>query len=360
MKALPKALCAGIVAFALMFALGQAMAVDIASDDDTDNTLGATVVSAEPEITSFDITDVTDVSQMHTQLDVNTTYYFNVTVMDPDGWGDMKWINIRIWYDGGAGELTFDQQAAAGANYRADLNYTNVADLTIPALGEWGVAEGNIAYASGSSSIFTNVVNENYTFKLAFTLNNQIRQAADPTSQAPGPYNDPFSWNSEVRAKDFGNPDITNQANATNVYHEFGVYLFTNVSIGGDWDAGTISPGGSATTGIVTVTHQANRDYRMSVWFDTNLTDGGNQIPIASNVNITADGDPNDAITLDLPFGGLGITNREYIWGAAGSEQAHNVSGNSETTGVQFGVSVPFGTPSGTYTATLTIRVETP
>ncbi len=359
MKALPKALCAGIVAFALMFALGQAMAVDIGTDDDTDNTLGATVVSAEPEITGFDITDVGDNSLMHTQLDVNTTYYFNVTVMDPDGWGDLQWINIRLWYDGGSIERTFDQQASAGANYRVDLNYTNVAPLPDPALSEWSVPEGNLVYDSGSSSNFTNVANENYTFKLAFTLNNQIRQAAEPTNQASGVYNDLDSWNSEVRAKDFGNPDITSQANATGVYHEFGVYLFTNVSIGGDWSAGPISPGGNDVTGIVTVTHQANRDYRMSVWFDTNLADDGNQIP-ATNINITADGDGGDAITSDVTFTGLGDTNRVYIHGSSGTQRLHNVSADQETTGVRFGVSVPFGTPSGTYTATLTIRVETP
>ncbi len=358
MRATTRALTIGLLTFSLLLGLGQAMAGDISSDDDTDNTLGATVSSLQPEITAYDITDVADSSLMHAQLDVNTTYYFNVTLMDPDGWGDFQWSNIRIWFDGGAFEATFDQQAAAGANYRADLNYTNVAPVGDPALTEWSVIEGNIVYDSGSSSIFTNVANENYTFKLAFTLNNQIRQADDPTNQAIGAYNDLSSWNSEVRAKDFGNPDVTNRANAADIYHEFGVFLFTNISIGADWDAGTISPGANAVTNTVTVTHQANRDYRMSVWFDTNLTSGGDQIPIASNVNITAAGDPNDDIASDILFGGLGFANREFIWGT-GASQAHNVSSDQETTGVQFGVSVPFGTPSGNYVATLTMRVET-
>ncbi len=361
MKALPKALCAGIVAFALMFALGQAMAGDIASDDDTDNTLGATVISDPPEIISFDITNAADGSLMHTQLDVNTTYYFNLTVSEPDGWGDLQWMNIHIWQDGGS-EIAFGVQTT-GANYRADLNYTNVVPLGDPALGEWSVVEGKFAYDIASSSIFTNVVNENYTFKLAFSLNNQIRQANEPTDSGTSiGYNDAGSWNAEIRAKDFGNPEFFQRDDAgsgAGVHYEFGVYLWTNVSIGANWDAGTISPGGDATTAIVIVTHEANRAYRMSVWFDTNLTDGGNQIPIASNVNITAAGDPNDDITSDILFGGLGSAFREFIWGS-GANQAHNVSGNSETTGVQFGVSVPFGTPSGTYTATLTIRVETP
>ncbi len=357
MRATIQALTIGLLSFSLLLGLGQAMAGDVGSADDADNTLTAGVISAQPEITGFDITDFGDLSFMHDQLDVDTTYYFNVTVGDPDGWGDMQWINIRAWYDGGAVELTFDLQAAAGANYRVDLNYTNSGG--VPDVTEWIVTEGNIVYVPGSSSIFENVANENYTFKLAFTLNNQIRQAADPITSGSVGYDDLDSWNAEVRAKDFGNPDIINQASATSVYHEFGVFMFTTVSIGTDWDAGAISPGGNAVTNTVMVTHAANDDYRLSVWFDTTLTDTPNTIPITA-INITAAGHVGDAIDSDIPFVDLGIGFREYIWGSAGTEQAHDAIGDSETTGVQFGVSVPFGTPTGTYIATLTIRVETP
>ncbi len=363
MRATTKAFTIGLLTFSLLLGLGQAMAADIPSDDDTDNTLGATVASAQPEVITFDITNAADASLMHAQLDVNTTYYFNLTVREPDGWGDLQWMNVHIWYDGGSSEIAFGSQTT-GANYRADLNYTNTVPLPDPALGEWNVTEGNMVFDSGSSSIFTNVANENYTFKLAFTLNNQVRQANEPTNTIPSiGYSDLGSWNLEVRAKDFGNPDVIVQdsdGDGTGVHYEIGVFLFTNVSIGANWNAGTISPGGDALTAIVTVTHQANRNYRLSVWFDTNLTDGGNQIAIDSNVNITADGDPGDAIGSDIFFGGLGIANREYIHGSGASTRAHDTAGNSETTGVRFGVSVPFGTPSGTYVATLTIRVETP
>ena len=362
MRATTKALTIGLLTFSLLLGLGQAMATDVASDDDTDNTLGATVASNPPVITAVDITNVTDVTRMHTQLDVNTTFYFNITVSDPDGWGDLQYMNIRIWYDGGSTEIAYDSQTT-GANYRADLNYTNVAPLVDPALSEWSVFEGNIVYDSASSSNFTNVANENYTFKLAFTLNNQIRQASEPTTTGASiGYNDLDSWNMEVRAKDFGNPDVTVQdsdGDGTGVHFEVGVFLFTNVSIGANWDAGTISPGGNAVTAVVTVTHAANRNYRLSVWFNTTLTDGANTIPI-TDINITADGDPGDAITVDTFFAGLDIGNRVYIHGSGASTRAHDVAGDSETTGVQFGVSVPFGTPSGTYVATLTIRVETP
>ncbi|MFQ5552839.1 MAG: hypothetical protein ACE5EW_03885 [Thermoplasmata archaeon] len=362
MRALSKALIVGLLNFIVLLSLGHAMAADVGSDDDTNNTLGATVASNPPDVTAVDITNAADGSLMHAQLDVGTTYYFNVTISDPDGWGDLQWANVHIWFDGGSSEIAYSAQST-GANYRADLNYTNVAPLTDPALSEWSIVEGNVVYASGSSSIFTNVNQENYTFKLAFTLNNQVRQASEPTTTAPSVgYNDLDSWNMEVRAKDFGNPDVTVQdddGSGSGVHFEFGVFQFNNVSIGANWDAGTISPGGDATTAIVTVTHVANDNHRLSVWFDTHLVDGANTIDI-TNVNITAAGDPGDAITVDTFFGGLGVGNREYIHGSAVSTRGHDVAGDSETTGVQFGVSVPFGTPSGTYVANLTIRVETP
>ncbi len=362
MRATTKAFTIGLLTFSLLLGLGQAMAGDIASDDDTDNTLGATVVSNPPEVTAVDITNAADTSLMHTQLDVGTTYYFNLTVMDPDGWGDLQWVNVHIWFDGASTEIAFSAQGT-GANYRADLNYSNVAPLTDPALSEWSVAEGNIVYDSGSSSIFANVAQKNYTFKLAFTLNDQIRQAAEPTNTAPGVgYNDLDSWNMEVRARDFGNPDVFVQdddGTGSGIHFEFGVFQFTLISIGANWDAGPISPGGDATTLVVTVTHMANDNYRLSVWFNTTLTDGGNTIPI-TDINITAAGDLGDAIGTDTFFTGLDIGNRIYIHGSGASTRAHDPAGNSETTGVQFGVSVPFGTPSGTYIATLTIRVETP
>ncbi len=358
MKAIPKALAVGLLAFTVLFALGQALAADVAQDDDTDNTLGATVISDPPEIISFDITDVSDASLMHAQLDVNTTYYFNLTISEPDSWSDLQWSNIRVWFDGGNDANTFDDQTT-GDNYRIYLNYTNVAPMSTPALSEWTVPEGNMNYDTGSSSIFTNVVNENYTFKLAFSLNNQVRWGADPSNQASGAYNDQNTWNAEVRAKDVSNVIQVRQSSATNVYYEYGVFLHTNVSIGGNWDAGSISPGDFGVTSIVTVTHEANRAYRMRVWFDSHLTSGGDTITV-NYINITADGDPDDQITSNTTFADTGVGNAVYIWGSAATTQAHNVSDDQETTGVRFRVDVPLATPVGSYVANLTIRVETP
>ncbi len=362
MRTSTKGLIGGLLFVALLFSLGEAMATDVPNASDTDNTLGATVSSDSPVISAFDIKNATLSSFLHSQLDVSTTaapavYYFNVTVEDANGWADLQWVNIRIWFDGGT-EVTFDSQST-GANYRADLNYTNVAPLSDPAVGEWSVTEGNIAYNSTDSAIYTNTANQNYTFNLSFELDPQIRQAIDPVNSGTGNYDDANSWNVEIRARDSDNPDVINRTNATGVYHEFGVFQFTSVSIGANWDAGTIAPGGSGTTSVVTVTHQSNRDYRMKVWFDTELDSGTDTIAV-TNIDILAAGDANDAITSDTAFAGLGEANSVYIHGSASTNRSHNVSSDQETTGVQYRVNVPFGTPSGSYVATLTIKVEQP
>lgn len=345
----------------LLFSLGKALAADVPSATDTNNTLGATVSSNSPIITSFDIkngTGGTATTRMQGQLDVSTTYFFWVTVEDQNGWADLRWINIRIWFDGDSSEIAYSAQST-GANYRIDLNYTNAAPLTDPALTEWSVAEGNMVYTSGSSTMTTETANQKYTFKLAFSLNAQVRQANDPINSGVANYDDLGSWNAEVRAKDTDNADVINRVSATGVYHEFGVFQYTSVSIGANWDAGTIAPGASGTTSAVTVTHQSNRAYRMKVWFDSVLTSGGNTIAI-TNVEILAAGDGSDAISSDTAFTALNEADSIYIHGSSSTTRAHDTSGNSQTTGVQFRVNVPLATPSGSYVATLTIKVEQP
>ncbi len=354
MKPVRSALFVGIVALAFLVSLGQVMAPDVGQADDTDNTLSVTVTSQAPVVYNYRITNAADVNQMHEQLDVLSTYYFNVTLSDENGWSDIAYAEIHIWFDGGNDATTFAGQTT-GANYRANLNYTNAGPLNAPALSEWSVSEGNMAYNATDSTIFTNAANQNYTFKLSFDLNAQIHQADDPVTFGTGNYDDANSWNSEVFANDTGGNAVTNQVDTSGYYHEFGVFQYTSVSISANWDAGSLAPGQSGTTAAVSVTHQSNDDYNMTVWFTTDLTSGGDTIPV-TNVNITALGDAGDDITTDQAFAGTGIGNAETIRSSTGTG-GHQVSADSDSTTVQFRVFVPLGTPTGTYTANLTIRV---
>ncbi len=95
----------------------------------------------------------------------------------------------------------------------------------------------------------------------------------------------------------------------------------------------------------------------MRLWFVTDLVDGSNTIGI-DNVTILAAADPNDNITSDTAFAGLGIGNAVYIFGSASWWFAHSTDSDENTVVVQFSVTVPYGTPNGTYTAQLTIRIQ--
>lgn len=354
MKPVRSALFVGIVALAFLVSLGQVMAPDVGTSDDTDNTLSVTVTSQAPVIWNYRITDAADTNLMHTQIDVLQTHYFNLTLSDENGWADITYAEIHIWFDGGNDATTYAAQTT-GANYRANVNYTNAGPPNTPALSEWSVTEGNLAYNATDSAIFTNGANQNYTFKLSFDLNAQVHQADLPVTFGTGNYDDANSWNSEVYANDTGGNAVTNQQDLNGYYHEFGVYQYTSVSISANWDAGSLAPGQSGTTAAVSVSHQSNDDYNMTVWFTTDLTSGGNTIPV-QYVNITATGDSGDDITTDQSFGGTGIGNAEIIRSFPGTG-GHQVAANSDSTTVQFRVFVPFGTPTGTYTANLTIRV---
>ena len=229
----------------------------------------------------------------------------------------------------------------------------DTADPSTASLAEWSVTEGRATY-NASASTLTAITN-GYEFKLALKLHFQVKHAVDPTNITAGSYNDKDSWNAEVGAND-GSATTTIQTASTGEHMEFGVFMFTSVTIGGDWTV-TLGPGDTQNTNTVAVTRQSNDDFVLRIWFVTHLDSGSNTIDI-SNVQILAAADPNDNITVDTPFTGLGEANAVYILGSATWWFNHSTDTDEDTTSVQFSVTVPFGTLNGTYTAQLTIRIE--
>lgn len=299
-------------------------------------------------------------SQAGQQLDVDVEYYFFFNVTDDDGWtdiGDDGSVSLRLWYDGNASpELTFGEQTT-GANYRIVLTYQDTSDPSTASLSEWSVTEGRATYnasASTLTSILSGPTVIGYEFKLCLKLGFQVKHAMDPTNGATGSYNDRDSWNAELSAND-GIESTTLQTASTGEHMEFGVFMYTFVNISADWSV-ALDPGASGDTNTVTVYYRSNDDFRMTVWFTTHLVKGGDTIDI-SNVQILAAADPNDNITSDATFGGLDEANAVYIFGSATWWFSHSVDGDENTVVVQFRVSVPSGTPWGTYVAQLTIKV---
>jgi hypothetical protein len=254
-------------------------------------------------------------------------------------------------------ELTYTEQTT-GANYRIELKYVDTADPGNASLSEWSVTEGSATYNESASSrtpVLNGPTTIGYEFKLALRLGYQAKQANDPVNSTAGSYNDVDSWNGEVEASD-GSEAAALQTASTGEHMEFGVYMYTNVSIGGDWSAAGFR-GQTVNSNTITVTYRSNDDFNLTIWFTTHLVKGGDTIDI-SNVQILAAADANDNITSDTAFAGLGEANLVYILGSASWFFPHATDANENTTVVQFSVFLPLGQAMGTYTAQLVIKIQ--
>ncbi len=294
------------------------------------------------------------------QLDVDVFYYFIFNVTDDNKWVDIANygnVSLRLWYDGNVTpELTFSEQTT-GANYRIEVKYQDTGDPDTASPGEWTVVEGRATYDSSISNL-TSIMSGSkivgYEFRLAIKLHYQVKHAVDPTNGTTGAYNDVDSWNTEIVARD-GYETTTLQTASTGEHMEFGVYMYTFVNISANW-AVTLLQGQTGNTNAVTVYHRSNDDFNMTIWFVTHLEKGSDTIDI-SNVQILAAADPNDNITTDTAFAGIGEANAIYILGTASWYFTHSTDSDEATTSVQFSVTIPGTSPLGTYTAQLTVKL---
>jgi len=80
----------------------------------------------------------------------------------------------------------------------------------------------------------------------------------------------------------------------------------------------------------------------------------GRYYPIANNVDILADADPNDDITSDITFLGIDEANAIDIFNNSGIFHNNNIS---QTVDVQFDVYIPLGTHGGKYAARVATKI---
>ena len=94
----------------------------------------------------------------------------------------------------------------------------------------------------------------------------------------------------------------------------------------------------------------------MTLYFEENLTNTsrGDIIPITNNVQILAGADPNDDITSDITFLGIGEVYAVDIFNNSGIFSPDNVS---QIVNVQFDVYIPLSTLDGNYIARVATKI---
>jgi hypothetical protein len=186
---------------------------------------------------------------------------------------------------------------------------------------------------------------------LSFKPKSQIRYANTTGGWDTNPgWNDLNSWNFEINVTDYADKYSTAQ-------DEYGIYKHTNIETSQDWVGVFAYPGGNDTSSIVTLTYSSNYDYNISLWFEQNLTNQtwSTEIPIANNVDILENTDPNDDINSgDITFNGIGESNAVIIISTSGLFQKN---GYTQTVDVQFNVRIPFGTMWGEYIARIAVKI---
>jgi hypothetical protein len=220
-----------------------------------------------------------------------------------------------------------------------------------------GIANFNLLWPDNELQLIsgncteTTIDDNTRMINISFIPKSQVRWASSngTWNTTQNATNDLYSWNFNITVTD--RVDLKAWKN-----DEYGVYKFTSVTTDQDWVDVIAAPGFSDTSSVVTINYSSNHDFNMTIYFEENLTNTtwGSTISIADNVTILADTDPNDDITSDKQFQGIGEENAIDIFNDSGVFHNDN---NSQTVQVQFRVYIPIGTQGGKYTARVATKI---
>ncbi len=326
------------VAFLLLFPVGNVMAVDVQSANDTSTTISCVVQTGSPVINDVKFMDSSWTLRNNTQIDVLQTYYFVVDVTQDAGWVNITYVNITLSFDFGDDSDIKPYVGTNNTQFR--LVYENTTGTASFGLASAG--NGEVTFVAGTE---TYVNDTTRILNFSFTPQNEIRHATGAGTGGLG-FNDLYSWNYRVNATN--NDGLV----SSNWDDEFGVYRYTSISASGD-PTGSGNPGQTVTLSpSTTVTFSANEEFNLSVSI-SDLTSGTNTIA-ATNVEVLGGN-----IAAYTAFGGAGVV--QWIYGGAGSWQApydtYNPSLDHQVQ-TDWRVNIPFGTPTGTYSSPVTYTIE--
>ncbi len=302
-----------------------------------------------PIINSYDLRNNTGskLNNITGLLDINQEYIFQINITEPNGWENIEFVNISAWYDNGSDATIYNQSNNLGGNLNMNLQCENTTGTAIYRM-LWPDDESQINLGNCTETIVnrtTRIIN------ISFVPGSQIRWAGgdggwDTTQNAT---NDQYSWNFNITVKDEQNEEVVKM-------DEYGIYRYTSIQPISDWVDVYAAPGTNDDSSIVTITYSSNYDFNMSIYFEENLTNAtwADNITIANNVEIKANADPNDDVTTDKMFTGIGEENAVDIFNVSGF---FSNDGFSKTVNVQFNVYIPFGIRGGKYTARVATRI---
>ncbi|MEF8879913.1 MAG: hypothetical protein V5A64_05940 [Candidatus Thermoplasmatota archaeon] len=307
-----------------------------------------TETSYPPVINSYDLKNNTG-SKLNNAtglLTINKEYYFEINITDKNGWDDIEYVNITAWYDQSDENTEYNQ--TNGGNLNMFLQYKNTS----------GNPEYNLIWPNNEVDIITSKCSEtrvNSTtriIKIYFKPKNQVKWADSNQTwtSTENTTNDPYSWNFKI--------SIVDQADEkTWKTDEYGVDRFTYISPDNNYLLVTVAPGEDSDTNMITVNYASNHDYNLSIYFENNLynSTSGNSITIADNLKVLANADPNDDITSDQVFQGLGEENKIKIITTSGTSPT---DGLTQEVQIQFNIQIPLGTYSGIYSSKMTTKIN--
>jgi hypothetical protein len=325
--------------------------VNVTDGINTEYTINSfTTAFASPVINSYDVRNASG-SKLNNAtglLDVNKEYCFTINITDSNGWVDIDYVEVKAWYDNGSEGTIYNNSGNLGGNLNMHLQYVNTTGVASWEM-LWPDDEVQLISASCTETIInmkTRIIN--ITFKpLSQTRWASSNNTWDPTQNNT---NDPYSWNFNIT--------VTGATGfKTWTTGEYGIYKFSSILPEQDWVGIAALPGFSDTSNVVTITYSSNYNYKVSIYFEENLT---NEVPsinisITNNVYILANADLNDDILADMVFGGIGEANAVEIINDSGIFNKNNIS---QTVHVQFNVYIPFGTIGGEYTAHVATKIK--
>ena len=331
-------LVVAVIALLMIVPAAGVLAVDQGTASDGSTTIRCIVQTGPPTINSVKFMDGSWALRNNTQIDVLSTYYFEVNATQDAGWGNITYVNITLSYDFGDDSGLQTVTTTNNTQFQLVYNQTSGSD--------WfglAVVSNEVTFKAGSRTIVNSTTS---VLNFSFTPNNEIRHAPGAGTMGSG-FNNANSWNYEVSI-------INTDGQSATWDDEFGVYRYTTITASGD-PAGSGTPAHTVVLSPNTVvTYSANEQFNLTVNI-SDLSDGaGNTIP-ANCVNVSGG---------DLPRSQFAAASSLlWIYGTGGATPTYHAAYDNYAAGehqvsTSWDIYIPFGTSTGTYTSTVTYTIN--